>query len=79
MPNWFADVLRAVTDRFRGAHVVAVGRVAEKALRRLGVATNGSVRHPSMDGANEFRAGLEAIVAKRSPNTAIALSGRCGV
>lgn len=65
-----ADVLRAVTVHFGGAHIIAVGRVAEKALRRLGVGTNGAVRHPSMGGATAFRSGMQAIVLKRSAYSA---------
>lgn len=59
-------VLHAVVDRFRGARVVAVGRVAEKALKKLGVDTLGRVRHPAMGGATEFRQGLANLISVSS-------------
>lgn len=58
-----AHVLRAVVEHFRGAKVIAVGRVAEAILRRLEVRTNGSVRHPSMGGATDFRNGLRSLIS----------------
>lgn len=54
-------VLEAVLDAFRGATVVAVGQVAARALQGLGRAPDAIVRHPSMGGATEFRAGLQAL------------------
>jgi uracil-DNA glycosylase len=59
------DVLRAVTSHFKGEQVIAVGRVAERALKRLGVAVNGSVRHPSYGGVTDFRNGMAALIEKR--------------
>lgn len=56
-----SHVLRAVTDYFQGARVVAVGRVAERALQRLGVRMDAAVRHPSMGGATAFYEGLRKL------------------
>lgn len=58
------EVLDGVLDEFSAASIVAVGQVADRALRGLGRAPDATVRHPSMGGANEFRAGLGAL-AKR--------------
>lgn len=58
-----AGVLRAVVDYFKGAKIIAVGKVSEAILRRLEVPLNGCVRHPSMGGANEFRAGMAKFAA----------------
>lgn len=51
-------VLEAVCDYFYNAKIIAVGRVAEQALQKLGIKTDGAVRHPSMGGATEFREGM---------------------
>ncbi len=62
-----ASILRAVVDHFRsgGAQVVAVGRVAEKTLSRLGIRFSAQVQHPSYGGAPKFRAGLAALAHAR--------------
>lgn len=57
-------VLRLVLDYFDGVPIVPVGRVAEKTLRDLGCETYPAIRHPSMGGANEFRAGMAALMKK---------------
>ncbi len=57
------EVLDGVLDAFARARVVAVGKVAERALRGLGREPHAVVRHPSMGGASEFRAGLAAVAA----------------
>lgn len=57
-------VLDGVLGAFPRATVVAVGKVAERTLRELGREPGATVRHPSMGGANEFRAGL-AVLAKK--------------
>lgn len=54
-------ILNMVVRHFRGARVVAIGNVAHKALADLGYRVD-KVRHPSMGGANEFRAGLAELV-----------------
>jgi uracil-DNA glycosylase len=59
-------VLEAVLDTFSKALVVAVGKVAERTLVSLGRTPGATVRHPSMGGANEFRAGLKALMKPRS-------------
>ena len=66
-------VLDAVLDSFAGARIVAVGKVAERTLRNLGREPDATVRHPSMGGANEFRAGLAALAAR------LGLAARSGV
>lgn len=65
------DILSMVVAYFKGARLVAVGKVAEAALRSLGHAPEACLRHPSMGGANEFRAGLSGLTAS-SPD-----SGTC--
>ncbi len=57
-------VLDGVLGSFAGAPVIAVGQVAGRSLRALGREPAGVLRHPSMGGANEFRAGLAALVAQ---------------
>jgi len=63
------DALEAVLDGFPKARVVAVGKVAERTLAALGRTPDATLRHPSMGGATEFRAGLTALAAdlKRRP------------
>lgn len=60
-------ILRAVLGHFeaQGAAVVAVGRVAERTLQRLGITYRKQVQHPSYGGAPKFRAGL-AELARRA-------------
>lgn len=53
-------VLSAVLDHFSGARVIAVGRVAERALTLLSV-PHEAVRHPSMGGATEFAVGMRRL------------------
>ncbi len=55
-------VLQAVLEYFKDATVVAVGNVAEKTLKSLGVQVAAKVRHPSMGGANQFRQQLTELV-----------------
>ena len=57
-------VLDAVLAAFARAKIVAVGKIAERTLRDLGREPDATVRHPSMGGANEFRAGLAALVMR---------------
>lgn len=52
------EVLAAMLDAVPEARVVAVGKVAARLLRKLGRKPSAELRHPSMGGANEFRAGL---------------------
>ena len=56
-------VLDGVLGAFAGAALVAVGQVAGRSLRALGREPTAVLRHPSMGGANEFRAGLGQLVA----------------
>jgi hypothetical protein len=56
------NILQAVCDYFGGAKLIAVGRVAEKALKLLRLTADAAVRHPSMGGAAEFRDGLRHLV-----------------
>jgi uracil-DNA glycosylase len=57
-------VLRLVLKHFDSVPIVPIGRVAEKALRDLGCETLPAIRHPSMGGANKFRAGMATLVEK---------------
>ena len=58
------EILRAVLGHFeaQGAAVVAVGRVAERTLQRLGITVRAQVQHPAYGGAPKFRAGLASLV-----------------
>jgi uracil-DNA glycosylase len=53
------DILRGVIDLYPGCAVVAVGQKAFQSLDWLDVKLAATVRHPSMGGANDFRAGLK--------------------
>ncbi len=54
-------VLRAVLSHFSGVPIVPIGRVAESTLKLMGVEARPALRHPSMGGASQFRAGLTEI------------------
>jgi len=56
------DALRLLAASFPRAHVVAVGKKAEKALRSLQIECRAVVRHPANGGATEFNQGLERVV-----------------
>jgi len=58
------DVLDGVLDAFTRASLVAVGKVAQRALRELGREPCATLRHPSMGGADKFRTGLAALAAQ---------------
>jgi len=60
-------ILRFVLEHFQslGARVVAVGRVAEAAMLRLGIEVASQVQHPAYGGSPKFRAGL-AQIARQS-------------
>lgn len=70
-------VLEAVLECFRGARLIAVGKVAAKTLAHLGHEPHSVLRHPSMGGATEFRGGLRGLVqelradAGRGPEVSI--------
>jgi len=53
-------VLRSLLALFPSAQPVAVGRVAQRALARLGIAAP-YIRHPSHGGARAFEAGVAAL------------------
>lgn len=61
-----APILRAVLDRFSAARYVAVGNVAQAALRTAGIQSFATVRHPSMGGANKFREQMRALGAREA-------------
>jgi len=52
------EVFRALLSHFHGVPVVAVGRTSEGLLSKLGIATDGSIRHPANGGASECRLGI---------------------
>ncbi len=56
----FYPFLRMLLDAFRPEGVVAIGRIAQRALSELGVESI-YVRHPSMAGIPEFRAGIRRV------------------
>jgi len=53
-------VLKAVRQRYPDARLVAIGRIAERALREQGITTH-YVRHPAHGGKNDFVAGINAL------------------
>ena len=55
------EALEAVLELFPGVRIVAVGKVAERTLRDVGVAPAAAVRHPSMGGARQFADELRAL------------------
>lgn len=52
------EVLQELVKTFSGVPIVAVGRTAEGLLAKLGINTDGCVRHPAMGGATEYRRGI---------------------
>lgn len=54
------DVLRCLLDLFPTAEPYAVGRVAQRALKRICV-TAPYIRHPSHGGQRKFKAGVDAL------------------
>ena len=70
-----APVLRCFLSLYPGVPVVPVGRIAEGALQALHIDYEMALRHPSMGGASEFRAGLWRTVdwfLKRNNTRAVA-------
>ena len=55
------DVLAAMLDAVPDARVVADGKVAARLMKHLGRTPSAELRHPSMGGASEFRAGLKEL------------------
>lgn len=57
-------ILNRVVAHFSdiGILTVAVGNVSYETLNRIGIRCTYRVRHPSMGGANEFRAGMKALL-----------------
>jgi uracil-DNA glycosylase len=51
-------ILRGFLKFYPGVPIVPVGKVAERTLASLGVATLPALRHPAMGGANQFRSGI---------------------
>ena len=62
----FADALAAVVEAVQPGRVVALGRVAERALAAVGVEST-YVRHPSQGGATAFREGMAESSARPEP------------
>lgn len=57
--------LTRLIDIYGAPNIVAVGRVAERTLRELGIETAAAVRHPSHGGATEFARGLAEYVESK--------------
>jgi Uracil DNA glycosylase superfamily len=55
-----APILHRFLALFPSAKVIVLGRIAERTLAELGVAAQ-AVRHPSMGGATQFRAQMQAL------------------
>lgn len=53
-------VLEAIRERYPAARLVAIGRIAERALQEQGI-TPCYVRHPAHGGKNAFVAGVNAL------------------
>jgi hypothetical protein len=53
-------ILAAIRQRYAGARLVAIGRVAERTLQDQGIDTH-YVRHPSHGGKSDFIAGISAL------------------
>lgn len=56
------DILAMVVEAFPGAKRIAVGKTAARTLTNLNFRIDHEVRHPSMGGANQFRAQMREIV-----------------
>ena len=52
------SILRGMLRMFRGVPIVPIGRVAERTLSSLEIATLPAIRHPAMGGAKDFWTGL---------------------
>jgi hypothetical protein len=57
-----APAMRLLANSFPRTKIVAVGRKSEALLLAMGIRTVGQVRHPANGGANEFSAGLAALM-----------------
>jgi uracil-DNA glycosylase len=57
-----AHITKMVICAFPAATVIAVGQVARRTLDKMNIVVKHCVRHPSMGGANQFRAMMRAIV-----------------
>lgn len=56
------DILAMVVEAFPGATRIAVGKTAATTLKNLNFRIDHEVRHPSMGGANLFRAQMRELV-----------------
>jgi hypothetical protein len=56
----FGDLLSDIVSLLEPECMIAIGRIAEQALRNIGAAPH-YVRHPSHGGMKEFRIGIERI------------------
>jgi uracil-DNA glycosylase len=57
------DILAMVVEAFPDAKRIAVGKTAARTLKGLNFHIDHEVRHPSMGGANQFRAQMRELVA----------------
>jgi uracil-DNA glycosylase len=57
------DILAMVVEAFPGAKRIAVGKTAARTLQGLNFRIDHEVRHPSMGGANQFRAQMRELVS----------------
>jgi len=58
------DILAMVVEAFPGATRIAVGKTAATTLKNLNFRIDHEVRHPSMGGANQFRAQMRNLVSQ---------------
>jgi uracil-DNA glycosylase len=56
------DILAMVVEAFPDAKRIAVGKTAARTLTNLNFRIDHEVRHPSMGGANQFRAQMRTLV-----------------
>ncbi|HEY3293899.1 MAG TPA: uracil-DNA glycosylase [bacterium] len=57
----FAELLNGLVERLAPAQIIAVGRIAQRAVQDVGQ-TPVYVRHPSHGGMREFRTGIDRIL-----------------
>jgi uracil-DNA glycosylase len=55
------DILAMVVESFPDAKRIAVGKTAARTLKNLNFSIDHEIRHPSMGGANQFRAQMRKL------------------
>lgn len=73
----YLPLLRDVMDAFRFKKIIAIGKVAEKALRKLGIHCI-YVRHPAHGGKSRFQQQIKALYAESSKSAPTRFHGSPG-